>query len=112
MSRIREEEKCLLKLVSELEENLFQERFDMPKEGESCFSTKEDTDYITDYGFETPVELKNILTKMWKEEVYGEYLLSAVPCITAAVFKSEPECAEERGQKQSSIEVPMFIYNF
>lgn len=112
MSRIREEETRLLKHASELDENVFQEMFDMPKDGKSCFMPKEETDYILDYDFKTPLELRKMLTDMWKERAEQTYLLGAVPCIVAAVFKQEPDGVEEGGQKQSGIEVPMFIYNF
>lgn len=112
MSRIREEEARLLKLVSECEGHPFHELFDMPKEGESAFMVKKDTEYIVDYDFETPVELQNMLKSMWREESERKALLMAVPCITAAVFKQEPNGMEGNEQEQGGIEVPMYIYNF
>ena len=85
---------------------------------------KEETGYITDYGFETPGELLRLLTDQWEGEACRNELLAAASCIAAAVFKQEPDGAKGDGQvrdgrtalfedlMEDPIEVPMFIYNF
>lgn len=131
MSRIREEELRLLKIASALEESPYEELFDIPEGTRSSYMAKEETGYITDYGFETPMEFIRLLTDSWTGEACRKELLAAAPCIAAAVFKQEPDNAPEGGKEtgskaameaamktameaamEAAIEVPMFIYNF
>ena len=76
------------------------------KEAESYFIPHEENEYIRDYGFETIVDLKAELVKMWSDNIYMEEIVKTV---AVATMKNEPKGVENKAKTGSLNE---YIYIF
>lgn len=63
------------------------------------------TDYISDYHFDTPIELSTKLDSYW-DKLGKEYMKAFTPAITVAAFKNKD------GQEDNYKEISPLIYEF
>ena len=76
------------------------------KNTKSYFATHEEKEYIREYGFETIVEVKTELEKMWSGNRRMEEIIKTV---AVATMKNEPKEAEN---KEKIISLNECIYIF
>ena len=85
-------------IVKKLDNSYYETRTKASNECESI---------LKEYGFETPIELKNLLENMWKE-MGKEEMLSFISVSMVASAKNKPQ----DGTRRVEHEVSPFIYEF
>lgn len=93
---------------SELTEKYFANR---DTSMQSYFIPREQTDYLTPYGFETLPELDSLLQTLWKDEEPMQEIQKV--CLIAAMknkpAKTDRGSSNDRSAKE---QLPQYIYNF
>ncbi len=78
---------------------------------QSYFIPREQTDYLTPYGFETLPELDSLLHALWKDEEHMQEVQKV--CLIAAM-KNKPSKTDKGSSdiQNTKEQLPQYIYNF
>ena len=80
------------------------------KERDSYYVLQDKHEYLTEYGFETVPQLKEMLDRLWENE---QYMQGIEKTVLAAAIKNKPKQEESVCEERDADGyMPEFIYNF
>lgn len=91
-------------------EEILDSFYAIDKVADSYFEPETQGIYLTEYGFETLPQLRELLFGMWKNE---EHMIDGLKTLLAAAMKNKPSKEEGVVKRQENEElIPTFVYTF